>query len=195
MIFSVWRLFKNLFEIGDGNFMKNNTRCFLLFKNLSLLLLVLGSLLLSGNIKQAFTETSDDTETLQSLLYPTKEQVKTTRALVKKLKRYHYLEEPFDDTFSEKVYDNYIKMLDPARTHFLEADIKEFSKYRHSFDEDLKDGNLKPAFFIYSQYHQRRKQRLEYTLELLDKGTDSLDFQKEEYLELDRENLPWRDCR
>jgi carboxyl-terminal processing protease len=146
---------------------------------------------LPGSIKQAYTETSEGTETVQGLPSPTKEQAKTTRALVKRLRRYHYLEEPFDDKFSEKVYDNYIKMLDPARTHFLASDIQEFSKYRHSFDEDLKDGNLQNAFFIYSRYYQRRKQRLDYTLELLDKGIDTMDFQKEEYLELDRENLPW----
>ena len=123
--------------------MINNTRRFVSINNLLLLLLVLSSLLLPGSIKQAYTETSEGTETVQA---------KTTRALVKRLRKYHYLEEPFDDTFSEKVYDNYIKMLDPARTHFLASDIQEFSKYRHSFDEDLKDGNLQNAFFIYRDW-------------------------------------------
>ena len=160
-------------------------------KILLLLLFILPVLALSGNFKPVYSKTSDDTKPVQNVLAPTKEQAKTTRILVKKLEHYHYLDEPFDNSFSEKVFDTYIKILDPARIHFLAADIQEFSKYRHSFDEDLEEGDLKPAFFIYGRYHLRRKQRLDYTLELLNKGIESLDFKKNEYIELDRENLPW----
>lgn len=159
-------------------------------KTLSLLLLLSG-LLLSGSFKQAYTETGNDTKSGQESFSPTKEHEKTTRALVRKLKRDHYLDENINDAFSEKVFDNYIKLLDPARAHFLSTDIKEFSKYRHTFDEDLKDGNLRHAFNIYIRYHERRKERLDYTLGILDKGIESLDFTKNEHLELERENLPW----
>ncbi|MGD9160338.1 MAG: carboxy terminal-processing peptidase [Desulfobacteraceae bacterium] len=171
--------------------MINKIRYFNSFKTLLLLLLVLSGLLLAGSFLKTDAETGDNTKTVPNLISPTKEEAKTARALVKKLGKYHYLDEPLDDTFSGKIFDNYIKLLDPARVHFLVTDINEFSKYRNSFDEDLKNGNLKSAFFIYSRYHQRRKQRLDYTFGLLNKGIDSLDFNKNEYLELDRENLPW----
>ena len=171
--------------------MTNKTRFFTLFKTLLLVMLVLSGLLLLGNFKQIDAEKGNDSKTDQNLLVPTKEQAKTTRALVKKLEKSHYLDEPIDNTFSEKVFNIYIKMLDPAKANFLATDIEEFSKYRHSFDEDLKKGDLKDAFFIYRRYQERRKQRLNYTLELLNKGIDSLDFKKTEFLELDREKLPW----
>jgi carboxyl-terminal processing protease len=171
--------------------MKKNTWFLTLFKTLLLVLLVFAALLLTSNFNQTGAESNDDTKAVQKLLYPTKDHAKTTRSLVKKLKKSHYLDEPLDNAFSEKVFNNYIKLLDRAKAHFLAADIKEFSKYRHSFDENLRQGNLKPAFFIYNRYHQRREQMLDYSLGFLNKGIASLDFQKTEYLELDRENLPW----
>lgn len=171
--------------------MKKNTLFLTSLKTLSVFLFIILGLLLSGNFKQAFTDISSETAPAHKLFTPTKEQSKITRELVKKLKKSHYLNEPIDNVFSEKVFDNYIKLLDPARAHFLATDIQEFSKYRDSFDDDLNNGNLETAFYIYRRYHQRRKQRLDYTLELLNKGIDSLDFNKNEFLELDRENLPW----
>ena len=172
--------------------MKNNTRFPTLLKTLLLGLLIFVALLLAGNFDQTGAKTNDDNnKDAQKLLYPTKDHAKTARAIVERLKKSHYLDEPLNNAFSEKVFNNYIKLLDPAKAHFLETDIKEFSKYRHSFDEDLKQGNLKPAFFIYNRYHQRRQQMLDYSLGLLNKDIASLDFQKTEYLERDRENLSW----
>jgi len=171
--------------------MINNTRFLPSFKTLSLVLLIFSGLLLGSNINKTESETNNDTKSDQKLFSPTKEQAKTTRALVKKLKKYHYLDETLDDAFSEKVFNNYIKLLDPGKANFLATDIEELSTYRHRFDEDLKKGNLKPAFLIYSRYHQRRQQRLDYTQDFLNKGIASLEFRKTEYLELDRENLLW----
>ncbi|MBN2418843.1 MAG: hypothetical protein JXL81_05615, partial [Deltaproteobacteria bacterium] len=171
--------------------MTNQTKFPAKLKKLLLLLLVISSLTMPGACKQSYAENKEAAKAGLSLPAPTKEHAKTTRALVKKLQRSHYIDEPFNDSFSEKVFDTYIKILDPARAHFLGSDIQEFSKYRHTLDEDLKEGNLEPAFFIYSRYDLRRKQRLNYMLELLNKGIDSFDFNKNEYLELDRENSPW----
>ncbi len=171
--------------------MKSKTRFFASFKTLALLLFILSCLFLADNFRQTDAGIRNDNKTTQDLLAPTKEEGKTTRELVKKLKKSHYLNEPIDDSFSEKVFNGYLKILDFARAHFLASDIKEFSKYRHSFDDDLKKGKLNPAFLIYNRYHERRKQRLDYMLELLNRGIGSFDFKKDESLELDRENLPW----
>ncbi len=122
---------------------------------------------------------------------PEKDHAQTTRAIVNTLIRHHYLDERLNDSFSEEVYENYLDMLDPGKAHFLSADIKEFSKLKKEFDDNLVRGNLKPAFAIYNRYHQRRLQRINYVLELLDNNLASLDFNKTEYLELEREDLPW----
>ncbi len=162
-----------------------------MLKTLALLLLVLSCLVLAINLRQTDAEISDGKKVSISSFTPTKDHGKTTRDLVKMLKKSHYLDEPINDAFSEKVFNNYLKILDPAKAHFLATEIEKFSKYRHGFDDDLKKGNLVSAFFIYNQYHKRRQQRLDYMLELLKQGIDSLDFQKNEYVEADRENLPW----
>ena len=134
--------------------MINNTRFLTLFKTLSLFLLIFSGLLLVSNFKQSEAETNDDTKTDQKSFSPTEDHAQTTKALVRMLRNSHYLDEIIDNAFSEKVFNNYIKLLDPGKVHFLATDIEAFSTYRHSFDENLKQGKLEPAFFIYSRFYQ-----------------------------------------
>jgi carboxyl-terminal processing protease len=171
--------------------MIKNNRYFTLYKTLLLFLIILSGFLATDYLKHSDAETIDKVITTQTSFVPTQEQKDIVRALVKKLKRSHYLDEPLDNAFSEKIYNNYIEMLDPSKAHFLKADIDEFAKYQDIFDDDLKDGKLETAFFIYSRYHERRKQRLTYTLQVINKDIDSLDFNKDEYLDLERKDLPW----
>jgi carboxyl-terminal processing protease len=131
------------------------------------------------------------TKNSQTGYLPEKIHAQTTREIVAMLDRFHYLHPRLDDSFSEKVFDGYLKMLDPGKAHFFAADIQEFSKYRDRFDENLKAGKLETAFAIYSRYHQRRLERMRYSLDLLEKGAEKLNFSKTEYLELERENEPW----
>lgn len=171
--------------------MLKKIRYFTLPKTLSLLLIIAACFLLTDYLKQSDAETIDKGVTTQNSIVPIKEQKDTVKAIVKRLKRSHYLDEPLDNNFSEKIYDNYIEMLDPSKAHFLETDIIEFSKYRYLFDDELKDGDLESAFEIYRRYHMRRGERLEYTLGLLEKGIETISFDKEEYLDMERKDLPW----
>lgn len=171
--------------------MKIKKRYITLNKIFLLLLLFLSCFLLTDYLKQSGAETIESTAATPQILSPTIDQQKTVRALLKKLKRSHYLDESLDDAFSEKIFNNYIELLDSSKTHFIKTDIDEFSKYRTLFDDDLKEGNLKPAFYIFKRYLMRRKERLDYTLGILEKGFDSIDFNKNGYLELERKNLPW----
>src|SRR5512145_512474 len=114
--------------------MIKNNRYFTVYKTLSLFLIIIFCFLLTDYLKKSDAETIDKTITAQGSIAPTKEQKETVRALVKKLKRSHYLDEPIDNAFSEKIYKNYLEMLDPSRTHFLQTDIDEFSKYQDVFD-------------------------------------------------------------
>ena len=42
----------------------------------------------------------------------------------------HYQPQEINDTFSENVYNDFLKDLDPAKRYFIQSDIDEFSKYR-----------------------------------------------------------------
>ncbi len=160
-------------------------------KILMLLMLILTCFLLTDYLKQSDAVTVESPPATQQIPSPTKEQEKTVRALVKKLKRSHYLDETLDNNFSEKVFNNYIELLDSSKTHFLKTDIDEFSKFRHILDDDLKGGNLESAFYIFRRYRMRREQRIKYTIEVLEKGVDAIDFNRDEYIEIERKDLPW----
>ncbi len=167
-----------------------NNRYITLKKIIPLLLLLATCLLVTDYLKQSDAETIESASAKHTLS-PTIEQEKTVRAMVKKLKRSHYLDETLDNAFSEKVFNNYIELLDSSKSYFLKTDIDEFSKFRYTLDDDLKAGNLESAFYIYKRCHMRREQRIKYTLEVLEKGVGAIDFNKDEYLDIERKDLPW----
>ncbi len=167
-----------------------NNRFITLNKILLLLLLLLTCFLVTDYLKQSDAETIESAAAKQTLT-PTIEQGKTVRALVKKLKRSHYLDETLDNAFSEKVFDNYIELLDSSKTYFVKTDIDEFSKFRFILDDDLKAGNLESAFYIFRRYQMRREQRIKYTIGVIEKGVEAIDFNKDEYIEIERKDLPW----
>ncbi len=111
--------------------------------------------------------------------------------IVELLKRHHYNKPPLNDERSAKIYDSYLKTLDPARMYFTQADIDQFAPWRTQFDDFLKSGELEPGFTIYKRHLDRLKERLDFALATLNKGVDKMDFKTDESLEIDREKSPW----
>ncbi len=123
-------------------------------------------------------------------LKPDRNQVIASLNVVELLRRHHYNKPPLDDARSTKIYDSYIKLLDPARSYFTADDIAEFEPWRLQLDDFLKEGQLEPGFTIYQRHLERLIQRIEYALSLLE-NIDSLDFTIDEELEIDRETASW----
>ena len=126
-----------------------------------------------------------------SALQPEREQVIASLNVVELLKRHHYNKPPLNDERSLKIYDSYLKLLDPSRSYFTAADIAEFDQWRTQFDDLLKSGDLDPGFIIYKRHLDRLKQRLDFVLAQLDDGVDKFDFSLDESLQTDREKAPW----
>ncbi len=126
-----------------------------------------------------------------SALQPEREQVIASLNVVELLKRHHYNKPPLNDERSLKIYDSYLKLLDPSRSYFTAADIAEFDQWRTKFDDLLKSGDLEPGFIIYKRHLDRLKQRLDFVLAQLDDGVDKFDFSLDESLQTDREKAPW----
>lgn len=124
-------------------------------------------------------------------LQPDRDQVIASLNIVELLKRHHYNKPPLNDERSEKIYQGYLKMLDPSRSFFTAADIAEFDPWRTRFDDLLKNGDLQPGFAIYKRHLERLQSRLTYTLGLLEQGVDTFDFTVDESLLVDREDAPW----
>ncbi len=124
-------------------------------------------------------------------LQPDRDQVIASLNVVELLKRHHYNKPPLNDERSIKIYDNYLKLLDPSRSYFMASDIAEFNQWRNQFDDLLKSGNLEPGFAIYRRHLTRLQERLDFALAELAKGVDKIDFSVDEDLQVDREKAPW----
>jgi carboxyl-terminal processing protease len=129
--------------------------------------------------------------TTYTQLAPTKVQSRTSRVTVSMLDELHYEHRVLNPALSAQIFDRYLKDLDGQHAYFTAADIQSFEPYRKSFDQALKNGDLRSAFAIYNRYAQRASERLRFVLAELGKGVTAMDFSKDEFLEVDREKAPW----
>ncbi|MFQ2193242.1 carboxy terminal-processing peptidase [Aeromonas jandaei] len=102
--------------------------------------------------------------------------------------RSHYKQFKLDDAFSSVIFDKYLENLDYSRNLFLASDISRFEKYRNGFDTDLERGRLAPAYEMFNLSQQRRYERYEYALKLLD---TPFDFTQNDNYVFDREGAAW----
>lgn len=124
-------------------------------------------------------------------LKPTPEQSKAAIDLVQKLDSEHYRDQEFNDALSARYFDEYLKSLDSAKNFFLQSDIKDFEKYRRTFDDDYKKGNLDNSFAMFNRFNERMIARLEQVIKTLDDPKAQFNFDVEESIVLDREKAPW----
>jgi carboxyl-terminal processing protease len=131
-------------------------------------------------------------KTSYAVLAPTDEQKVINENIVDHLKNRHYLKVRLDDQMSPKILKRFLDQLDPGHSYFYDNDIKEFEvKYLFTLDDALKKGNLEPAFEIFNRYQQRIIERLTYMIDNLEHGLEGMNFEIEETLQVDREDLPW----
>lgn len=121
-------------------------------------------------------------------LQPRSEHLKEARLVVSILDYYHYRETDLNDSLSSVIMDNYLSALDGNKNYFLASDIMSFQKYRFEFDNDLKNGNLVPAFYMFNIYQKRVKERLAYAIA---NSSKVFDYEKEETYRYDREEEPY----
>ena len=126
----------------------------------------------------------DSTQYLQ----PTESHMKEARIIVQILDFVHYRDIDLNDSLSSVIFDNFIQSLDGNKNYFLQSDIKSFEKYRYTLDEDLKRGNLVPAFYIFNIYRNRILSRLEYALA---HAGDKFNYDRNESFLVDREAEPY----
>ncbi len=104
------------------------------------------------------------------------------------LSRYHYRKYSLNDSLSNVIFNRYLNSLDYNRMYFLQSDIDDFQQFRYQLDDDIKDGNLKPAYVIFNVFRERMNERINYAKKLLDK---EFNFTKDEKFLIDRKDAPW----
>ncbi len=121
-------------------------------------------------------------------LRPEDGQIQTSAEVLRYLQKGHYRDMELDDRLSSQLLDRYIDQLDPSRSYFRSTDLTEFERYRHRFDDELRQGKLEAAFSLYNRYRERLRERLNFVLDRLKKP---FDFDTQEALLVDREQAPW----
>lgn len=83
-------------------------------------------------------------------LRPSQQQAKVQQLITQILTQGHYRKLALDDSLSSAIFDRYLQSLDNNKVIFLASDIAAFEKYRTEIDDDLKQGELAPAYTIFT---------------------------------------------
>ena len=122
------------------------------------------------------------------LLKPEAQEARAAHLAAELLSRYHYKAVPLDNALSAKMFDQYLKALDPERLYFLQSDIDRLAVDRTLLDDAILTEDLRAPFEIFNLYEHRAAERLTYARSLLHKG---FDFERDESLTIDRKDQPW----
>lgn len=116
------------------------------------------------------------------------QHAKVTKRVSDLFSRSHYKYLPLNDALSQQVFERYIEQLDYNKQIFMQGDIDDLKKYQFSLDDNLKTGQLAPAYKIYQLSLKRRFERFSYALSLLDK---EIKFDTADEFQFDRSQAPW----
>ena len=132
--------------------------------------------------------TADAEVSYPPLLKPALQEARAARLAAELLSRYHYKAVPLDDALSSRMFDQYLKALDPEKLYFLQSDIERLGVDRTRLDDAILTQDLRAPFEIFNLYERRAVERLTYARSLLQTG---FDFQRDETLQIDRKDQPW----
>ncbi|MCV6624534.1 MAG: carboxy terminal-processing peptidase [Cellvibrionaceae bacterium] len=133
---------------------------------------------------------SGPSEALAKLNYD-KDQARTAVDIIETLNSQHYRRQNIDDALSQRLLEQYIDQLDPAKAYFLAGDIEKFNEYRSIFDDQLRAGSLDAGYDIFNLYRQRLEQRTQWIISRLQDENYKVDFTLEEQLSLDTDLRRW----
>jgi carboxyl-terminal processing protease len=121
-------------------------------------------------------------------LRPVEAHALAAQASAELLSRFHYQNVPLDDAMSGKIFERYIKSLDPERIYFLQSDIDAFSVTRSILDDAILKQRLDAPFAIFSRYSQRVNERLTEARAML---ADKFEFDSADSYRYVRTDVPW----
>lgn len=104
------------------------------------------------------------------------------------LQNAHYHPVELNDDFSEKVFTNYLKIIDGNKRYLLQTDIDGLNKYKTELDDEFKNQQI--GFFneSYPVFTARLKEAKTYYKDIL---ANPIDFSVKESINTDYEKQPW----
>lgn len=109
-------------------------------------------------------------------------------AIFKAIDNSHLVKGTIDDVTPEKVFERYIKSLDPNKFYFLQSDIDHFRRSQNQFLTDIESGDLKHQFDIFNVFRERVENQIRFAIKRLHQP---FDFELDEQYETNREDSTW----
>ncbi len=114
---------------------------------------------------------------------------KVAVSVARLLEQAHYSRQKLDDAVSQRVFDQYLKDLDPNRLFFTQGDVDQLrAKYGNTLDDSILAGDLEPARQIFALYKERVVARVASNKALADQ---KFTFTSKDVVALDRKDAPW----
>jgi carboxyl-terminal processing protease len=117
------------------------------------------------------------------------EEANIARMTAALLQQSHFSARRQNGDVSVRFLEQYLRILDGARLHFLESDVQEFAPYRETLEKlTLQTGDTTPAQRIFSRFLERLEQRTSFATNLL--AQEKFEFFGKETFLLEREKAP-----
>jgi carboxyl-terminal processing protease len=100
----------------------------------------------------------------------------------------HLSKQPLSEEMSRRAFTTYLKMLDPMKVYFTQADVDEFTKYQNVLADMIKKGDVSVAYIVFDRFLQRIDERLKLVDELL---SQPMDFNGDEYMSTDPKQMTY----
>jgi carboxyl-terminal processing protease len=131
---------------------------------------------------------ADSPVAVPPLLKPEAQEGRAAHLTAEVLSRFHYRAVPLDDALSTRMFNQYLKALDPEKLYFLQSDVDRLAVQRTRLDDAILTEDLRAPFEIFNLYERRAVERLTYARGLLQKG---FDLERDESLMVERKDQPW----
>ncbi len=102
--------------------------------------------------------------------------------------RSHYRQFDLDQSFSAKIFDRYLNLLDYSHNVLLASDVAQFASKKGQIGDELRSGKLDVFYDLYNLAQKRRFERYQYALKVLERP---MDFTGNDTFNLDRAKAPW----
>src|SRR6476659_358674 len=96
-------------------------------------------------------------------LKPEPRQELITKEIADLVQNLNYKKPVLNDSLGSVIFENYIKGMDPNKSYFLASDISDFEQYRKTFDDDMKNGDLSAAFYMFNVYQKRYNETMNFS--------------------------------
>ena len=121
-------------------------------------------------------------------LKPEQQQAQAAHLAAELLSRFHYKPQPLDEALSGRVFDQYLKSLDPEKLFFVQADVERLSAQRVQMGQAILKEDLTAPFAMFNLYEKRFAERFAYARSLLPAG---FDFSAAESYQFARDKQGW----